>query len=242
MCTLVKLSSDDRGWNTNYLHHRSSYYVFFGLLVLVILVLLFAGIISFTFSTASDAAVLIILVGTLVGSGINIPLYKVAATQPLVREEFVRWFGVSYRIPRVSAQETYTQVCVNVGGALIPAGMSVFLMAISSLDIVLYCLIGVLVVSVVTHLVARPVRGVGIETPTFVPPIAAAVVALILSYSQPGVVAYVSGTLGALIGADLSNLGKIPDLGAPVASIGGAGTFDGVFVTGIIAVFLATLF
>ena len=70
----------------------------------------------------------------------------------------------------------------------------------------------------------------------------AAVVALILSPSQPGVTAYVSGTLGALIGADLSNLGKIPDLGAPVASIGGAGTFDGVFLTGIIAVFLATLF
>jgi len=239
---MAESGSNSNGWKTNYLHHKPHYYVFFGLLLLVILVLLFAGIISFTFSTASDAAILIILVGSLVGSAINIPLYKVTSTQPLVREEHVSWFGISYRIPRISAQETYTQICVNVGGALIPAGMSVFLMAVSSLNIVLSCLIGVLVVSVVTHLVARPVRGVGIETPTFVLPIAAAVVALILSPSQPGVVAYVSGTLGALIGADLSNLGKIPDLGAPVASIGGAGTFDGVFLTGIIAVFLATLF
>jgi len=239
---MVKSASNDHGWKTNYLHHKSYYYVFFGLLLLVILVLLFAGIISFTFSTASDAAILIILMGSLLGSAINIPLYKVKATQPLVREESVSWFGVSYKVPRVSVQETYTQICVNVGGALIPAGMSVFLMANSSLDIVLSCLIGVMVVSVVTHLVARPVRGVGIETPTFVLPVMAAVVALILSPSQPGVTAYVSGTLGALIGADLSNLGKIPDLGAPVASIGGAGTFDGVFLTGIIAVFLATLF
>jgi uncharacterized membrane protein len=30
-------------------------------------------------------------------------------------------------------------------------------------------------------------------------------------------------------------------LGAPVASIGGAGTFDGVFLTGIVAVLLSAL-
>ena len=47
------------------------------------------------------------------------------------------------------------------------------------------------------------------------------------------------GSLGTLIGADLLNLGKIQGLAAPVASIGGAGTFDGIFVTGILAVLLA---
>ena len=35
------------------------------------------------------------------------------------------------------------------------------------------------------------------------------------------------------------NLGKIRGLGAPVASIGGAGKFDGIFMTGIVAVLLA---
>ncbi len=49
------------------------------------------------------------------------------------------------------------------------------------------------------------------------------------------------GSLGVLIGADLLNLGKLQGLGAPVASIGGAGTFDGIFVTGLIAVLLAGL-
>jgi len=48
----------------------------------------------------------------------------------------------------------------------------------------------------------------------------------------------IAGTLGTLIGADLTNLRDIPSLGAPVASIGGAGTFDGVFLSGIIAVLL----
>ena len=47
--------------------------------------------------------------------------------------------------------------------------------------------------------------------------------------------------MGTLIGADIMNLGKIQGLGAPVASIGGAGTFDGVFLVGIVAVLLAAL-
>jgi uncharacterized membrane protein len=45
-----------------------------------------------------------------------------------------------------------------------------------------------------------------------------------------------------LIGADLTNLDKVRGLGAPVASIGGAGTFDGIFLTGILAVLLASLY
>ena len=53
------------------------------------------------------------------------------------------------------------------------------------------------------------------------------------------IIAYVSGTLGTLIGADLLNLHHIAELGAPMASIGGAGTFDGIFLTGIIAALLA---
>ncbi len=51
-------------------------------------------------------------------------------------------------------------------------------------------------------------------------------------------IAYVSGTLGTLIGADLLNLGKLSQLRVGSASIGGAGTWDGVFLTGILAVFL----
>ena len=54
--------------------------------------------------------------------------------------------------------------------------------------------------------------------------------------------AYIAGGLGTLIGADLTNLDKVRGLGAPVASIGGAGTFDGIFLTGILAVLLAGLY
>src|SRR5262249_55248930 len=47
--------------------------------------------------------------------------------------------------------------------------------------------------------------------------------------------------LGCLVEADLLNLGKIQGLGAPVASIGGAGTFDEIFLTGAFAVLLASI-
>jgi uncharacterized membrane protein len=49
----------------------------------------------------------------------------------------------------------------------------------------------------------------------------------------------VSGTLGTLLGADILNLKRIFNLGAPIISIGGAGTFDGVFLAGVIGVLLA---
>jgi uncharacterized membrane protein len=48
--------------------------------------------------------------------------------------------------------------------------------------------------------------------------------------------AYISGVL---IGADILRLNTIAELDTPVAAIGGADTFDGIFLTGIIAALLA---
>jgi uncharacterized membrane protein len=75
--------------------------------------------------------------------------------------------------------------------------------------------------------------------PVFLPAIIAALVSLLLSRKDAAPLAYISGSMGTLIGADLTNLDKVAGLGAPVASIGGAGTFDGIFLTGIVAVLLA---
>ena len=75
----------------------------------------------------------------------------------------------------------------------------------------------------------------------FVPSVTAAIVAFVLSRQYAAPLAYICGSLGTLIGADLLNLGAIRGLGAPVASIGGAGTFDGIFLIGIVAVLLASI-
>jgi uncharacterized membrane protein len=83
------------------------------------------------------------------------------------------------------------------------------------------------------------VEGVGIAIPVFIPPLVAASTGLLLSPQHAPALAYIAGSLGTLIGADLLNLDKLHGLGAPVVSIGGAGTFDGIFLIGLIAVLLA---
>jgi uncharacterized membrane protein len=96
--------------------------------------------------------------------------------------------------------------------------------------------------ALVIHWMADPVPGLGIAVPVFMPALVTAVVALLMSRKDAPPLAYIAGGLGTLIGADLTNLDKVRGLGAPVASIGGAGTFDGIFLTGILAVLLASLY
>jgi uncharacterized membrane protein len=102
-----------------------------------------------------------------------------------------------------------------------------------------HSLVGVVIVAAVVHWLATPIRGMGIAVPIFIPPLVATGTALLLQRRSAPALAYIAGSLGTLIGADLLNLGNIQGLGAPVASIGGAGTFDGIFLTGILAVLLA---
>ena len=127
---------------------------------------------------------------------------------------------------------------MNLGGALIPAILSLYLL-IKNRAVRARGLLAVAIVAFVVHLLAQPVHGVGIKVPIFTPPLVAVVVAMVLSWRQAAPLAYIAGSLGTLIGADMLNLGKVQGLGGPIASIGGAGTFDGVFVTGILAVLLA---
>jgi uncharacterized membrane protein len=105
----------------------------------------------------------------------------------------------------------------------------------------LYGVLGSALAAVIFHHLAYPVPGVGIAVPVLVPAVIALVIALLFSWEHAPALSYIVGTLGTLIGADLANLGKIQGLGAPVASIGGAGTFDGIFLIGILAVLLAGL-
>ena len=179
-----------------------------------------------------------LLVLSLLGSYVNIPVAELYSEQ-VVPPQIIVFSGLPYVIPEaISPQRTI--IAVNLGGALIPTLLSLYLLA--KHPIRGRGLVGTAVVSLVVNLLAEPVRGVGIAVPTFVPPLVTAVVALLLSRRYAAPLAYICGSLGTLIGADLLNLGKIPKLGAPVAAIGGAGTFDGVFMTGILAVLLASVY
>lgn len=178
-----------------------------------------------------------ILGASIVGSRINVPIGRLG-NRPRPEYTDVVAFGVRYRIP-VEVRAGGTVIAVNVGGALIPAGLASYLIVADG--IWMHALIGTAVVATFVRVIARPVRGVGIVTPSLVPPLIAAGTAIVIGGPAVAALAYIVGTLGTLIGADLLNLRRIGNLGASIASIGGAGTFDGVFLTGIVAVILATL-
>lgn len=228
---------------TVYVSHSMLFLAILLSILVAIVALVFVGVVGSAFADVgfSPIVIIIILVATFVGSSINIPIMKIKSSVPIVTEKYASFFGVTYRIPQVEYGESDTVVAVNVGGALIPTGVSIYLLIRAAPLTIFYSIIGVAIVALITHAVARPVKGVGIVTPALISPIAAAVVAILLQPSSARTIAYVAGTLGTLIGADLTNLNAIPKLGAPVASIGGAGTFDGVFLTGIIAVILTGL-
>lgn len=226
-----------------YTHHNFRFLALLFVILFATVVFIFLGALESAFSKVgfSPITILLILVATLFGSAINIPISRLEATVPIMTEDYVSFFGLSYRIPKVVYGRAVTVLAVNVGGAVIPSIVSLYLLSRSNASTILYGLVGIGIVSIVSHIFARPVKGVGIAMPPLVAPIAAALVAIILPSSSPLTVAYVSGTFGTLIGADLTNLGVIPELGSPIASIGGAGTFDGVFLSGIIAVLIVGL-
>jgi uncharacterized membrane protein len=132
-----------------------------------------------------------------------------------------------------------TILAVNVGGAVIPTLMSAYLLI--RYDLWLRAAIATAAVASIIHWMATPVPGLGIAVPVFVPVVSTGILALLLSREYAPPLAYIGGSMGTLMGADLLNLDKIGTLGAPIASIGGAGTFDGIFLTGILAVLLAAI-
>jgi len=181
---------------------------------------------------------LLLLFGSLVGSYFNVPI---AELQPerVMSDQVVDFFGMRYAVP-VVANLPGTVIAVNIGGAVIPTLMSINLLIKRQLWT--SGAVATALVALVIHWLANPIAGLGIAVPVFVPAVTTALVALVLSRENAAPLAYIAGSMGTLIGADLTNLDKVRGLGAPVASIGGAGTFDGIFLTGILAVLLASIY
>jgi uncharacterized membrane protein len=224
------------------LHYLPLTPAFFSILVgvfVALVVLIQLGILRYAYTRVgvSPGAALLLLFGSLLGSYVNIPIAALPEQQIMSGRE-ITYFGMHYVVP-VVVDWPGTIVAVNVGGALIPVLVSIYLLIKNRLWGA--GLLATACVAAICHFLADPVPGVGIALPLLVPTLATAVAALLLSRQYAAPLAYISGSLGTLIGADLLNLDKLQGLGAPIASIGGAGTFDGVFLTGILAVLIASL-
>jgi uncharacterized membrane protein len=212
--------------------------LFFLLIALVLLPFLLVGMMGQAFLKLGlpPTTMFWLLLLTLLGSMINIPVHQIES-QNLVKDQMVSFFGMRYRAPQVVRTQK-TVLAINVGGAVIPALLSFYLLTKMELTLCLPLVVGL--VTLVANRLARPVQGLGIALPGLIPPVVAALgTYLFCTPELRAPTAYIAGTMGILVGADILNLKEIGKLGAPVASIGGAGTFDAIFLSGIIAVLLS---
>lgn len=195
----------------------------------------------------SPGLALIALAGIFLGSAINIPVKRIKREEELSYNPFAifglqrilpnDWTSVSHRVV-----SKYMVIAVNVGGCLIPAAIALYeiLRAAKqgSYEFFVLCLItGINII--VCYRLARPIPNLGIGMPALIPPLVAVLPAIIFVPHFAPPVAFTAGVLGPLIGADLLHLKDVNRLRTRVVSIGGAGTFDGIVLSGMIAALLA---
>jgi uncharacterized membrane protein len=183
-------------------------------------------------------------VSIFLGGLVNIPLYRISRPD----EQLIDWIGV-YGLwgvaPPLQQLRSETVIAINLGGCVIPCMLAAWQVihmarvgseALLSLPIVAAVNIGV------CYWLARPVQGVGIMMPGLASPlVSVSTTWLMLPSDSPYrvCVAFVAGVLGPLIGADLFNLKQISRISTGMLSIGGAGTFDGIVLSGVLAALLA---
>ncbi len=210
-----------------------------------LMIALFTFLIAGTFDSLGIPwwAVILLVFLSFAGSTVNIPLFIIESIEKIREAQTISFLWMTYHLPPVYRKQE-TLVAINVGGAVVPLIASFYLIIVNWSYLVWF-LLALLIVAVLTYPIAQPVPGLGITMPFFVPPFIAAMTSLILGMlanpSNPLIIpamAYVAGSMGTLLGADLFHLPDIPKLGAPVASIGGAGTWDGIFLSGLVATLL----
>lgn len=181
---------------------------------------------------ASIIIVLFLAVTSLLLSDVNIPLMIIRLKE--------------YRPNEKKNRETEVLLTLNVGGALIPLIVSAHILIVLQIGYSLTLVISavsVLIVSLIVYRVSRIVEDVGITVPLVIPALAAASTTLILVELThyplliAGPLSYVAGTLGTLVGADIYKLREIVMQATRhyVISIGGLGSFDSIYVSGILS-------
>jgi uncharacterized membrane protein len=212
------------------------------LLLLLLLPMLFGELMvtSLVKLHLSPEAALLLMVAIIVGGLVNIPVKRIPHER-VVPAHPLAVFGLGGLWPGMRRERRETIIAVNFGGCVIPTGLALYellQLAARGAPALWAVLIAGIVNIAVCYFLARPVQGVGILLPGLVPAAVAAILALIFAPSEAAPVAYIAGVAGPLIGADLLHLKEIEQSAVGVASIGGAGTFDGIVLSGIVAAYL----
>ena len=183
----------------------------------------------------------LIAVAIMLGGLINIPIAHIPLEEEILIHPLAV-FGLSGLWPEIRRVRRETIIAVNLGGCLIPTGLAfyeLFHLLVVAPSMLSAVGIASVVSIVICFLAARPTPGVGITIPGLVPALAAAGSALILAPERAAPVAFIAGVAGPLIGADILHLKGITRLASGMVSIGGAGTFDGIVLSAVMAAYLA---
>jgi uncharacterized membrane protein len=217
--------------------------VFAFLVMIVLLPILFGELMAASLGKLhlSPGLALLLMIAIIIGGLVNIPVKRIAHER-LVPMHPLAVFGLGGLWPEMRHERRETVIAVNFGGCVVPTGLAAYELlhlvgAGASTFLALLVVAGINVA--VCYFIARPVAGVGILMPGLVPAAVAAILALLLAPGDAAPVAYVAGVAGPLIGADLLHLREIEASAVGMASIGGAGTFDGIVLSGIVAAYLA---
>jgi uncharacterized membrane protein len=212
-------------------------------LLILIIPLLLLGLVgaAFTklgFSWITALAVVLLI---LLGSRINIPVYR-------IRRDTVRFSQKEYFYQNgtMPTQIWETILLVNFGGAVLPVCVSAYLLyratQIAGTPLFYPVGLGVLAVVLVSAITTQMIPGIGFKVPLLLPALAALLAGLLLSAGtglSAAVIAFVSGTVGTLLGANVAHLFKVKDLEVPGVSIGGEGTFGAIFLCCILPALIA---
>lgn len=215
-------------------------------LVILIIPLLFLGLVGAAFTRLgfSWIAALAVVLLMLLGSFVNIPLYRIKRDMVRVDSPVYAITGAGNPFARGPVWETV--ISLNFGGAVIPLAISAYLLSraasITGTGIFQPVIAGTILVALVAWLATRYVPGYGIRAPLFMPGLVAILCGLLLTGGSglaAAVTSFVAGTAGTLLGAGIAQLPRIRDMEIPEVSIGGSGMFGAIFLACILSAVIA---
>ncbi|MFP3170580.1 MAG: DUF1614 domain-containing protein [Sulfolobaceae archaeon] len=221
-------------------------YIFFAFLMLIVTI----GYFTFLFKSIGLNDVYSFLLAfsfsflSFAFSPVNIVLKEIDREALMPSVDVIYVFGIPLYVPRLSYEIRKTLVAINVGGAIVPVIISSILLIFTaelSYFIPLLIMVNTLIVVLVSHHFSKVMPGVGVVMNPLIAPVTSSFVSLIFFFSTPLFVpisAYISSVLGTLIGADLLNMNRIIKASPQIVSIGGMGTFDGIFLSGVFSIMI----
>lgn len=181
---------------------------------------------------------------SLIASPINIVIKKIPRKDIIFKQDVIYFFGIPFYFPRMKVIEDYTIIAINVGGAIVPLIVSLLLiLAFKGMNLIKILFI-IIISIIISNRTSKVVAGLGVIANPYLTPFVNGIVSFLLFYGQHPLIpiaAYISSVIGAIIGADLLNLKKIIKTSPQIVSIGGMGTFDGIYISGLIAIFIGEL-